>query len=88
MCLPWCAPGLQLGFADENTEAYLLWLEQMKGAELDLTFVENSPKMPLEHFSTAMEPRNTVLHATFGPEDHGQSDNTLITGDMSMRMGL
>ena len=69
ICTPWSATGLQMGFADDNTEAWLIWLEFVKGAELDITLLENSPKMPVEHFVVAMEPRCKVLHATFGPED-------------------
>lgn len=68
-CTPWCSSGARMGYSDDATEPYLLWLEEMKQTRPDLVFFENSPNFPIGDLASSLPHAHTV-DLIFGPEEH------------------
>ena len=67
MCTPWSSAGGRDGLANPATEAWQIYLQEQKDLNFDLSFLENSPRLPQYLLPDAL-PNHRVLGIIFGPE--------------------
>jgi hypothetical protein len=59
------------GEGDASMEALYLWLEEMRAAEFDVIFFENSHRFSMSIFIDALQSKYHIVFVRFGSEDLG-----------------
>jgi hypothetical protein len=69
LCTPFSSYGKRESMSHVGTEPWHIYSRKVASEKHDLTFLENSPRMPIKLFEDKMGDSFVVVHATYGPED-------------------